>query len=104
MIEIPRTKNYSKNRERYGEGGKGYEPCLCCGKWIIVGNCGVKWFHIHNGGASIVTEAEAAKMDEASDLGCYPIGPDCYRKFKKLLKPYIVHVVLINNEYRNYNH
>lgn len=43
--------------------------------------------HLHNGGESLVTEEEAAKLDAAGDMGCYPIGADCLRKHPEV-KPY----------------
>lgn len=55
------------------------QPCIICGK-AIKNEKLATWVHLHNGGASIVTEAEAATLNPAADCGLYPIGPTCAKK------------------------
>ena len=81
MISTPSHPNYFKNVNRCGAA----TPCVICGKAVTTAN--PAHIHLHNGGASIVTEAEAATMDPAADLGLYPIGADCLRRYPEL-RPY----------------
>lgn len=52
-----------------------------------------KYVRVHDGGMSIVTEAEAEARNLAgkggADCGAQPIGPECYRKHKIALAPYM---------------
>lgn len=83
MIEIPTHPNYSKNSDRCPAN---YMPCVVCGKGINPESRRTKWVHVHNGGTHLVTEEEAATMNEAADLGNYPIGNDCLKKHPELKK------------------
>jgi hypothetical protein len=49
------------------------------------------YVHIHDGSNPIVTEAEAATLSPAADMGAYPVGSDCYRdpRVRKLVEPYV---------------
>jgi hypothetical protein len=69
-----RSKNYSRNSEQaMGD----HLPCVLCGKPVEV----VKYeVHLHHGGSALVTEEEAAQLDDAGDMGCYPLGQNCYRR------------------------
>lgn len=86
MIKIPFSPDYSKNRDRYNQGSDD-QPCIICGKLVKDQNNRYS-VHVHEGGTHIVTEEEAATMDEASDLGFYPIGLDCLRQHPEL-RPYV---------------
>lgn len=84
-LEDVRTK---QQEERYAENAakcKGStQPCAICGKPVPRPQ---HYAHMHEGGAAIVTEEEAATLDPAGDLGAYPVGPDCARL--PALKPYL---------------
>lgn len=84
MISVPYHPGHSKNSESRPDGS---DPCLICGKPIKYDKQRYT-VHVHDGGASIVTEEEAATMDEAADLGCHPIGTDCLRQHPEI-KPYV---------------
>jgi hypothetical protein len=82
-----------RKTEQSSRGPKGDEsPCLICGRGIKRGTKAL-WVHLHDGGSSIVTEAEAAernaKGEAGGDMGAYPIGPDCYRRNRDALAPYV---------------
>lgn len=65
--------------------GKGDYPCLICGRL-----CGdtAKMFHLCGGGDQIT--AGNPHDDCAGDcLAFYPIGPACYKRHKKALKPFL---------------
>lgn len=89
MIGIPFHPKYTENSQRsHGkdEQGRGCMPCAVCGRAIIT-ETALWWVHIHNGGISFVTDAEAKEMGEGGDVGFYPLGSDCYRRHPEL-KPY----------------
>jgi len=79
---------YDRNRDRVK--GNQY-PCLICGKGCDMDSPRVKKVWLHGGGDTIITSQEDA--DElggpAADLGTYPIGPDCYKKHKDVLEPFV---------------
>ena len=70
--------DFHKNLEKAGD----LPTCVICGRGIKSEN--PKMVHLHDGGAAIVTEAEAATMDPAADLCFYPIGPECLRKHPEI--------------------
>lgn len=93
MIKVQRSTHYERNTERY-PCRAGEDPCLVCGKPIKQANQH-HMVHLHNGGWTAVTEAEAAELDArdhakgvTADLGGWPIGPDCLRQHPELL-PYV---------------
>ena len=69
-----------------------YGRCLLC-EAPVNDRSKAKWFYLHRGGSAIVTEAEAAALNEtderSADCGYHPIGPECFRKHKALLAPYV---------------
>ncbi len=79
-----RSAAYSKNSEACRED----DQCCVCGKGIKEGKA-AGWLHVHDGGASVVTEAEAETMPEAGDMGMQPIGADCLRKHKAALAAFV---------------
>ena len=85
MINVPQYEHFSvKGRGRWSADST---PCYICAKPIREDR--IKYMlHIHCGGGVAVTEAEAATLDEAGDLGCHPIGADCLRRHPEL-KPYV---------------
>ena len=90
MTEIRDSAATERNRKRYGQSS-GY-PCLVCGKPCKDDGKAV-WVYLHDGGGTIVTadeyEARNAAGHDDEQLGAYPIGPDCYRKHKAVLAPYV---------------
>jgi len=70
----------------------GTAPCLLCGRPVKL-TSQTAWVHQHNGGASIVTEEEAAELDPRAEMGWWPIGPDCLKSHPEL-KPYVQRVPL----------
>jgi hypothetical protein len=102
MLEIEEIMAAPEIRERNGKKDPWKDgfvgPCLVCGAPVKKGS-GVM-VHLHMGGGTIVTQEEAAAWEarcaadpewtsDSGDLGGYPIGPACYRKHKKVLKPYV---------------
>jgi hypothetical protein len=75
----------SEWKVRFGSCPDGLTPCLLCGKPVKTPRY---WLHEHEGGGVVVTEAEAATLDEQSDMGMWPIGADCLKKHPDL-RPYI---------------
>lgn len=78
-------RNRKRDRDPWREGFAG--PCILCNAPVKNGS-GVM-VHLHCGGGSLVTEEEAKTLDPAADLGGYPIGPECYRRHKAALQPYV---------------
>lgn len=66
--------------------------CILCGANIRRPDNAV-YVHEHYGGGTIVTEAEADALNAAGrgseDLGGQPIGPECAKKHRKVLAPYL---------------
>lgn len=89
MINIPIHAKYSENEHKTGANKKGFMPCVVCGKAISKKSTSAKVVRVHNGGISLVTEEEALVMDEGADLGSYPLGADCLRRYP-VLKPYVL--------------
>jgi len=89
MIERPRTKLPHVRRPNDDE-----TPCAVCDKPINITKHKL-FVWVHEGGASIVTEAEGKKLNETghrgSDLGLHPVGRDCIRRYPEL-EPYVVGV------------
>jgi len=83
MIALQQNLDHNDQADRC----KGDEevPCIICGRPVRNWKLSI---HVHNGGADAVTEAEAATLDEAADLGCWPIGANCLRQHPEL-KPYV---------------
>lgn len=86
MVDVPMSSQFKiKGRGRWSADST---PCYICAMPIRKDR--IKYMlHIHCGGGIAVTEAEAAKLDEAGDLGCHPIGSDCLRRHPEL-KPYVI--------------
>lgn len=78
---------WDRNAQRSPAGWNGADHCQLCGA-PIVDQAKAVMVHVHNGGCDVVTEEEAATLDPCADLGMQPIGPECFRKHKKILEPY----------------
>lgn len=83
MIEIPRHESFSKNTEKIKGDAM---PCVVCGKPCPTSPFSV---HVHGGGSDLVTEEEAKSLNDAGDLGWYPIGRNCLKQHPEL-KEYAV--------------
>lgn len=78
-VEIPQSPNYHKNYD--GVSGDG-DPCAICGREVKRAKT-AHYIRMGRGGSHAVTNEEAdANLGE--DLGCQPIGPDCWRKYPEL--------------------
>lgn len=62
-----------------------FPPCVVCGREVRAPFPAM--VHVVDGGGTVATDDES--VEEASDLGCYPVGPGCLRRFPEL-KPYIL--------------
>jgi hypothetical protein len=89
-INRPQSAEYSRNWNRYSRSGD-HELCFVCGRPIKAAR--PLMAHIHIGGNTIVTEAEAEELNrdggDRSDLGMHPIGADCYKQHKDQLEGYV---------------
>ena len=87
--EIHDAAAHARN-ERKQHKINGY-PCLVCGAPCANDGKAV-WVWLHEGGATIVDREEGERLNadgDHGDMGAYPIGPNCYRKYKKLLQPFV---------------
>lgn len=79
---------YHENSERVTGD---HWPCAICGRAVDTSRPRTAWIHVHNGGASIVTDAEAKALndagEESADMSWYPVGPECMKRHPEL-KPY----------------
>lgn len=94
--EVAAARNERRRNAAWNDGFAG--PCLLCDAPVKEGS-GVM-VRLHMGGGTIVTQEEALAWEakcaadpdrtcDSGDLGGYPIGPECYRKHKAVLKPYV---------------
>jgi len=83
MIDRPTSANY-QDRDSTSETAW---PCVVCGRAVKL-NHKTWWVHVHNGGGSIVTEAEAVELNaagqEMGDMGGQVIGPECLRMYPEI--------------------
>jgi hypothetical protein len=82
-IMAVRSARYDQNEERVRGDA---HPCLICG--LPVQPPFRRWLHLHDGGATIVTDTEAAALGREGDLDYFPVGPECAKK--KAVAPYVV--------------
>jgi hypothetical protein len=85
MILVPYSPDRQRN-ERRSRPKPYHVPCLLCGRPVHPERA--PWVHLHQGGASLVTEAEAQQLnasgEEGGDMLFFPIGPECWRKHPEL--------------------
>ena len=79
-VEIETSPNYHKN---YGGICGDGEPCAICGKEVKPSSKTAHYIRMGRGGGHAVTNEEA-DADPGGDLGCQPIGPDCWKKHPEL--------------------
>lgn len=91
MIEIQFARKRDENERRY-PARDGAWPCFICGKPIRP-DAEHYMIHVHKGGSHVVTEEEAAALneagEEAADMGGHRIGAMCLR-LRPYLRPYAV--------------
>lgn len=84
-IELVRSPNFSRNRERSTDT---LEHCAVCGKNV---KKPVNYIHLFYGD-TVVSEVEAQRIiladDDGGDMGFFPVGNDCLRQHPEL-KPFI---------------
>jgi len=89
MISLPRTK-----LPRVDDPNDDEAPCAVCDKPLNVTKHKL-FVWVHEGGASVVTEAEGKELNAAgrkgADMGLQPVGRDCLRKNPQLA-PYVITV------------
>ena len=84
-LEIDKIRNsdYDEQCEKADENYKdGWEPCPICGK---LANCEKNFnagrrLHMIDGGSTICDE-DTDQDGTGSDLGWWPVGPTCWRKW-----------------------
>ena len=84
-----KSPNYEKNHEWFENHNHGTNyPCCICGKEVKNKNWnkGLHWFD----GGDLLTDFDEfpedlkkrdSRFSEGGDLLCYPVGPDCYKKW-----------------------
>lgn len=74
-LAVPHTANFTKNNHKPKNG----YPCVVCGKECETHKQSV---HLIEGGAAILhPQDEALYKDDGGDMGFYPVGNDCVKKF-----------------------
>jgi len=69
---------YAENVARHGKA----QHCVICGQPVKQPEH-ARWLNVADGGRVFVSELEAAQLAAANDasfMGGYPIGPECWRK------------------------
>lgn len=71
---------YAQNSDRCRD----YElPCAICGRAITVEMARIGlWAHVHEGGRSWCDDADVCPHDPTGDMGMYPVGADCDRRYR----------------------
>ena len=95
-LDIYEAGLVSENRGAQERKIKGNQmPCLLCGRGVGDG-FKAKWFWLHGGGGILITTKQDAEDlgGGAADLGAYPVGPDCYRRHKTILKPFVMATII----------
>ena len=70
---------YATNAARCGA----QEPCALCGKPITSRDTAV-FVSVGDGGSVFLSPAEeAAAKQDAGFMGCFPLGPECWRKHRQ---------------------
>jgi hypothetical protein len=81
------TPDCGEQRNRSYENLKeGFDPCPICGKntnWDEAVKAG-RVLHWVDGGANLTDDM--TEKDDGSDLGCWPVGATCWRKWLKACK------------------
>lgn len=88
LPRIPYATNADFHRQvtRTGAYRDGYSPCLICGR--AVKDCGAAVLRVVDGGGTIADNGDP-DIDPSADLGCYPIGPCCLKRYPEF-RPYVI--------------
>lgn len=72
---------FSGDRFEHNNGHSApYTPCVLCGRGV---RRPAGWLHVIDGGARYALP-DVTTVDEGSDMGEWPIGPDCLRQHPAL--------------------
>jgi hypothetical protein len=55
-----------------------FKECFVCGRPVDVKRSGTRWIRVIHGGDGAAEPGEEIQQD--SDLGCHPVGPECLRQ------------------------
>lgn len=80
---LPRPFSGDRFEENNGHSAP-YTPCVLCGRGV---RRPAGWLHVIDGGERYA-RLDASAIDEGSDMGEWPIGPDCLRRHSAL-RPYV---------------
>jgi hypothetical protein len=69
--------NFHKNNKKTPEGTM---PCAICGKPVVTENA-KHWSRVVDGGSRFTLTSDDC-FDGSGDMGCFPVGNDCHRKYK----------------------
>lgn len=75
----PRT--HAKYRDNAERATVAAPPCAVCGKPVVVAVT-TRWARVVDGGARFAPRDEV--VEEAGDMGCWPVGRGCLRKHPDL--------------------
>lgn len=80
-LEKIRAKDYDE-RECRTAGDKD-SPCVICGRTIknYMTAKSVKWLRMYGGGEFLTDDMETPDGQLENDMGCFPCGAACYKKF-----------------------
>lgn len=84
--ELPRSRELLERNAAKPEGDHG--RCIICNAPIRNPDR-AKWVHEIDGGGTLRTPDDPEPYDPAGELGAQPVGPECYRKYRAILKPYV---------------
>lgn len=87
-IEVDLSVMYAHNQDKYRGEKEGYFPCANCYRPVKTGP-GTRWVHCAGGGmTTYITDDEYERGEvPLSDMGCWPLGPDCYRRLRRTHGP-----------------
>ena len=84
MILIPLADIMPKRRPPGAQPSKLAEPCLLCGRWVLVEGAptsrGVEFVELTTDGCIVWNPDGAAVPSVPNSQGAFPVGRDCYRK------------------------
>ncbi len=84
MIESAIVKFSSKRRSNLLKLQGDDTPCFICGKAVRTQRY---WARFSDGGLAIASDEYADRPENiGGDMGCYPVGPECYRRLPDEVK------------------
>lgn len=86
-LEKIRSKDYDKWEYRNCNCSKGDTPCVICGKTIKGEQVKAgHWLRMYEGGEFLTDDMETPDGELPGDMGCFPVGESCYKRFLKMAK------------------